>query len=614
MSLAAAVAIVFALTVLATSARLLWRWLRAPRTGRARGWRIAALLLVQLAGAFLLYRTLFPPPVRGEAGVLVVATAGADRLPRAALPPGAQLVALPEAPAIADAQRAPDLATALRLHPGAARIRVLGAGLEPRDLDAARGRALDFEPAPLPRGLVALWPPRRPQAGQRFAVAGRAHGLRGGSVELLDPAGAVAARMALPEDGAFRLEAGAGSAGLATWRLRLRDARKTMTEEATLPLDVVAGTPLRVLLLAGAPNAELKYLRRWASDAGLSPDARIELGAGMRIGDAPTALDAATLARYDLAMLDQRSWDGLGDARRDALLRAVHGGLGLLLRLPYATSSGERAALRKLGFAADAAGPARDVRLPATATDAAPSTNDETASPTLVRGPLRIGGDGTVAALRDADGATLAGWRAHGAGRIGVATFDDSWRLALAGRGDLHGRLWGALFSTLARPRGEPAPGIDEADLRAGQRVPICGLRADAAVEAPDDHPAALFIDPGTGAAACAGFWPHVPGWHLLRTPGPEPADEAASTHAFFVRAAGEAPGLHADAIAEATRRLAASGAADAVPDVAAPETPGPRWPWFLAWLALAAAGWWFERSRVGAARGDAVPGIPGAA
>ncbi|MEG3193325.1 hypothetical protein SNE32_13675 [Lysobacter sp. D1-1-M9] len=30
---------------------------------------------------------------------------------------------------------------------------------------------------------------------------------------------------------------------------------------------------------------------------------------------------------------------------------------------------------------------------------------------------------------------------------------------------------------------------------------------------------------------------------------------------------------------------------------------PGPRWPWFLAWLLLASAGWWLERSRLGLPR-----------
>lgn len=612
MSPAAAVAFVLAAAVLAASARLLWRFFRAGAEHRPRAWRVAALLLAQALGACLLYRTLFPPQVRGEAGVLVVATAGADRVPPAGRTAPAQVVALPEAPPLADARRLPDLATALRLHPGATRIRVLGAGLSPRDLDAARGHALEFVAAPLPRGLVALSPPRRVQAGRRFEVGGRANGLDGGSVELLDPAGSIAARATLRGDGAFRLGAGARSAGLAQWRLRLRDGRKALVEDVALPLDVAAGAPLRVLFLAGAPNAELKYLRRWASDAGLSPEARIELGAGMRIGNAPAALDAATLARQDLVVLDQRSWDALGGARRDALLAAVRDGLGLLLQLPYATAAGERATLRRLGFGADVAGPARDVALPATifgttdtgaaaASADAASKAEAAAAPTLVRGPLRIGGDDTVVLLRDAGGAPLAGWRVHGAGRIGVATFDESWRLALAGRADLHGGVWSALFSTLARPREGALPTI-AGDARASERVVACGLPAGAEVVAPDGRRSRLRVDPASGARDCAGFWPRQAGWHQLRLPASTQAGDARAVR-FHVRGAGEAPGLRAAGLAEATRRVAGAGAASTAGGEA-PSLPGPRWPWFLGWLALAAAGWWFERSRLGTAAG----------
>ena len=49
-----------------------------------------------------------------------------------------------------------------------------------------------------------------------------------------------------------------------------------------------------------------------------------------------------------------------------------------------------------------------------------------------------------------------------------------------------------------------------------------------------------------------------------------------------------------------ATLALAArsdSGNASSGP---APSHPGPRWPWLLAWLGVAAALWWLERSRRG--------------
>lgn len=578
--LPSAIAALLALAVLLASARRLWAFARTPVAQRPHAWRLAALLLLQVAGALLLYRTLVPPTVRAPAGLLVVLTAQADRVAAAERPTGATLVALPEAPALAGATRAPDLATALRRHPGTTRLRVLGAGLPARDLDAARGLAVEFRPALLPRGLVALWPPPTLRAGRAFAVGGRAHGLAGGTVELLDPGGARIARGSLANDGEFRLAGTARAPGAATWRLRVRDRAGKVVEDTPLPFDVAPGTRLRVLLLAGAPTPELKYLRRWASDAGLAADARIELGGGVEIGDAAARMDAKSLAGYDLVVLDARSWQALG-ARRATLLRAVDDGLGLLLQLPRATSAPERAGLRRLGFAT-AVERARDVALPA------PDRDDAT----LVRGPLRIAGDGAVPLLRDAGGEPLAWWRARGLGRIGVATFDDSYRLVLAGDGARHGDLWATLFSALARPRADAGVRIGD-DARVGERVALCGLRAPAIVAAPDGSRSRLRVDAAGGARACAGLWPRLSGWHQLGT--------SDARQRFYVRAADEAPGLHAARLREATARLAASAPA-APARSSGPAVPGSRWPWFLAWLAVAAAGWWFERSRLGRA------------
>ncbi|HET6436205.1 MAG TPA: carboxypeptidase regulatory-like domain-containing protein, partial [Xanthomonadaceae bacterium] len=499
-----AIAALLALAVLLASARRLWAFARTPAAPRPRAWRLALLLLLQVAGALLLYRTLVPPTLRAPAGLLVVLTAQADRVAATERPAGATVVALPEAPASAGAIRAPDLATTLRRYPGTNRLRVLGEGLPARDLDAAHGLAVEFRPAPPPRGLVALSPPTAVHAGRAFTVRGRAQGLPGGTVELLDPGGARAARVSLAQDGRFRLAGSARVPGPARWRLRLRDRAGRPVEDTPLPLDVAPGTRQRVLLLAGAPTPELKYLRRWMRDAGLDADARITLGGGVEVGDAAARLDDKSLAGYDLVVLDARAWQALG-ARRDPLLRSVDAGLGLLLQLPRASSASERAGLRRLGFATTVER-ARDVALP----DAAKG------DATLVRGPLRIAGDGAVPLLRDAGGEPLAWWRARGLGRVGVATFDDSYRLVLAGDGARHGELWATLFSTLARPRADPGVRIGD-DARVGERVALCGLNAPASVDAPDGSRIRLHVDPASGARACAGLWPRAPGWHVLR-------------------------------------------------------------------------------------------------
>ncbi len=72
----------------------------------------------------------------------------------------------------------------------------------------------------------------------------------------------------------------------------------------------------------------------------------------------------------------------------------------------------------------------------------------------------------------------------------------------------------------------------------------------------------------------------------------------------FFVRDPDQSPGLQAQAVHEATRALAADPDAHKG-DLRATQA-GPRWPWFLAWLLLTTAGWWFERTRLGLASGGA--------
>ncbi len=583
MTLPLAIACVLATAALLGSARLLWK-LRRDDLPRPRPWRLAGLLLAQAAGATLLWLALFPPPVRVASDTLTVMAAGAAQATTRPSTRGI-VIALPEASSAdaGGATRVPDLATALRQYPQAQRLQVVGAGLPARDRDAVGGRALAFFPSPLPRGLVALDPPERVAVGRRFRVQGEANALAGGSAELLDPAGKPVERMVLGDDGAFALHGTARSAGPSLWRVRLRDARGAAAGDTPLPLDVVPARALRAIALAGAPNAELKFLRRWALDAGIALETRIELGGGMRIGAA--SIDAAALRRTDLLLVDLRSWRALGAAQRASVLSAVDAGLGLLLRASAADGAGDganRTTLRALGFNSTP-GATREVRLG----DGFVRTGDAVdALPTLtatVRG--LSAGDGVIA-LGDAAGTPLAMWRARGRGRIGVAAFDGSHRLVLAGRADAHAEAWSRLFAALARPL-PPAAAPPELEVAApGERSALCGIGSDAWVQAPDGRRTALRIDSRTGSARCAAYFARAAGWHTL-------VDAGRSTP-FLVSSAS---GIDARGLRDATRALATDRASAAAAETTA---PGPRWPWFLAWLLLTAATWWLERSRAG--------------
>lgn len=613
-------AVVLGMAVVLASVRLLWWQHKAPTESRARPWRLALLLALQPLCAALLYFTLLPPTIKTEAGTLVVATARTTST-QLGKQPGDSLVALPEAPALAGVHRAPDLATALRRHPGTQRLRIVGAGLEACDREAIRNVSLAFEPPALPRGLIRLDPPARVAPGAAFSVGGQAHQLEGGWAELIDPAGQRTDVSALTKAGDFTLQGSARVPGLALFKLRLRDAQRKLLEEVDVPLWTVADPAPRLLLLAGAPSPEIKYLRRWANDAGIPMHTQISVGGGVELGDAPIALNAASLQRFDLVILDDRSWAALGANERAALLTAVRSGLGVLLRVTGALPESTRRQWQALGLSVsggsdstplqlavdDADDEALRARRGAGTRDAMPVTEGEAMDrPDLSRRSARVNAVDATPLLRDGKDNVIASWRGEGRGRVAVWALTDSFRLALSGDADRYGELWSEAFAILARPQTGPTPRID-AKPREQRRMALCGLGDKPRVVAPDGNITTLLPDPATGPSNCAAYWPRHPGWHqLLQTGAAAEGDDEAEEDSwpFFVYATNAAPGLHAAELRDATLQLVSTSRSTAAEQQSnnQPDRRGPSWPWFLAWLASAAALWWLERGRFGKA------------
>lgn len=569
MTVAMVVGAVLATAVLLAWWRLAQWWQAAPAPRRSNGWRLAVLAVGQPIAALLLFLTLFPPHVAApEAIALTVATHATPGF--AALAAGPDFVALPEAAAPAGTPTAPDLATALRRTPGVGRLRILGDGLEPRDVDAARGLAVSFAPPPLPRGLVALAAPERVAAGGAFRVGGEASGMRG-TAELLDPGGTRLAIAPLDGAGRFVLTGAARVAGPALFRVRLRAADGATVEDAAVPVVTVSDPAVRVLFLAGAPGPEVKYWRRWAVDAGLAATVRQAVGGGLVLGDPVPPLSSAMLARYDLAIVDDRSWATLGPGERGALAAAVRGGLGLLLRATGPLDAGVRAGWAGLGM------PVSDGTATATVR---PGDRSE---PELTRRVLPLATPRLVPLLHDASGAVLAGWRAVGRGRIGLWSVVDDFALVTSGHGERFGAQWGETVGTLARARTATPARVAPLP-QAGRRTSLCGAGEGAVVVAPDGRATALL--PDAAAGGCAGFWPRAAGWHVLRRGSPMP---------FYVYPLAALPGIRAVERRDAT--LALSNVAAAQRPSQAALRPSPSWPWLIAFMVIAAGLWYCERA-----------------
>ena len=542
-----------------------WRLYRAQR-----GVRLAGLLVLQCAAAFLLYCTLFPPLETRPVRPLVVLTGGLTSEKLSELAQREQLVALPEANAPPGAARAADLASALRQNPGIGTLQIYGAGLSARDWDAARGLSVHFFPAPLPIGVVELYAPSRVRAGAQWQVSGRVHGAENALVELRNPDASIASGAKLDRGGRFTLYGQARVPGRLSFQLQLRAAGGKVLETLQLPLEVASGAKLRVRVLAGGPNPELKYLRRWALDAGMQLQSEISVGAGLRLRDPAPALTPASLAQLDLLVLDERSWRALGAGGRAMLHAALADGLGVLLKITGSLNDAERAELQALGFTVSTAQIVQSVKLP----------HAELAQLPLNRRPLQVSGSDLVPLLLTEQQQPLAAWRAQQQGRIALWWLDDSFQLVLRGAREHHEQLWSETFGTLARARGQAH--LPSGHAWVDERVVLCGVPKPTQVISADGARTEILPDPKT--AACAGYWPSVPGWHAV----------ADSVDAFYVRARGEAPALQAGVRASETRKLSLQRAVET--DSAEQAVPGQAWHYFLGWLAVSGLLWWLER------------------
>lgn len=547
----------------------IWRSLRRETGVKARLLWSAMSLLAAAAFWLLLY----PPQRAWREDALNVIVPGGDAAV-SSLPSGQSIVALPGADAPARVERVPDLATALRRHPQVRELDIAGDHLPLRDRSVAAALRLRLHSAAEAPGFRDLHWTQRSAAGQQWFVGGGVSA-EDATVELRDPAGALVDAVAVESGGRFSLSAPARIAGLARFELNLLDARKQRIDSASLPLEVESGIALSAIVQAGAPSPELKYWRRWASDAGVRIDSHIALSDGLGVGDASAMFDPAALAAADFAVFDERSWLALAPAQKATLLAAVDQGLGLLLRASGPPDAGVLAEWSALGFALASEGSAVSASI-----DGALSLREHL---DFRAAPLSITGGSAAPLLSDDHGRVLIAAVSRGQGRIALSTLLDSFQLVLRGDAGRYGGLWGRLIAEVARAR-QPAtrrPPIPVGWV--GERQVLCDLGDQARVISASGAETRLIV-----SERCAAYWPEEAGWHRLA--------DGDAREPFYVRASGDAESLrnHRDRVA--TQALASAGESTVAASPVAGRRPMDRWPLLLLWLLPTALLWWRER------------------
>jgi hypothetical protein len=479
-----------------------------------------------------------------------------------------------------------------------------------RALDAAELDALAAAAARAPLLVrlpeAATWveadPPQRPIVGRAAAIPFRVRAPDTDSVlvRLSDAAGVLdSVRVAPGPDGAaagaFRVRP--PRAGWREWTVEAAGGG------ARTGAWVTPGAAPRVLVAAGAPSWESRFLVRALEESGAAVALSQPLGRGLAVrqGEGGVPADAAALARFDAVLVLEGAEPG---AAQRAALADYASRLGGGVLFVGGGGAGPLRVADGSGAAGEVAGDRVRWTLPAELA-ALPAARVRSAAAPVGR-PV----PGAVAAA-SAPGGTLLALRPAGRGRAAALGLTETWRWRMeAGRVAEHREFWRSLVDWLASaPRDSVTVDMPEPVGAVGAAVEVrvyapaagAGPLPPLTLARPDGRREALPLapDPRRPGTLRAGFVPDRPGVYSLTVGGAQPVA------GFRAQARAAAP----DAWARLALLAARSGgaalpqrayAAELARREAALPRPGrqaPPWRWILlAAAALLAVAEWAAR------------------
>jgi hypothetical protein len=473
-------------------------------------------------------------------------------------------------------------------------------------LAAAARRAPLYAAVPARAATVKAQAPARPLSGRAAAVGFRVSAAPGDSVwvRLADETGVLdSLRVRVDASGryagAFRVRP--PRPGWREWRVTAGDAAARTGAWVDS-----AGAP-RVIVRAGFPHWESKFIVRALEESGATVETAYDLGRGQLVSAGGSSLSAERLARADAVVVLHGA--PMRDGERRMLLdwAAARGGGVLLAGGQPAAGAGAFALAGGPMRARSVDGPALTWSLPP---ELSPLPADRVRSGAVTFGGAR---PGAAMAASTPDGGVLA-LRPLGRGRAASLALTETWRWRMeAGRVREHREFWRALMDWLASAPRDPVTlvvpePVGPAGARrdvvvyaagdAGSRLPPLlvtrpGRRTDTLALTADPSRAGVlrgaFLPADTGLYTFA-FAGRAPSGAYRATTDAGPAEDAWQRLAMLASASGGRM-VPADSLRPLMRRLTPEGA-----------DTGMRLPlgWLLFWalLLVASAEWTIRRLR----------------
>ncbi|AMR30278.1 hypothetical protein A0256_01995 [Mucilaginibacter sp. PAMC 26640] len=330
-------------------------------------------------------------------------------------------------------------------------LHIYGDGLSANQLGQLKNVPVIFHPSKPTSGVTNISWNARLKAGEVLRVQGTYQNTSAQKIKLiLKGLNTVLDTLTLPSNATsnFNLTATPKTTGRLVYTLYTVLGGDTLTQ-GSIPLQINAVKPLRVLLLSASPDFETKFLKNWLSEKGYAVAARSAISKDkfntdyINLAQMPlNRLSTATLRKFDVVLGDLSVLNNLSGAESAALKQEVADkGLGVIVR---ADSSGKSSWLQS--------------DFPVTR-----SASKETASALLIagkkstatkltNGPIFINyKNGTQPVVLNQQTQVLANSSMLGEGKIVFSTLTNTYSWVLAGNHTDYSNYWSALISKAAR-------------------------------------------------------------------------------------------------------------------------------------------------------------------
>ena len=236
----------------------------------------------------------------------------------------------------------PDLGYYLRSHPEISGIQVWGFGLSAAELNQVGDRSFEFKPASSAGGVLWVsWENKLPSSSL-LQVEGVYENPRNTPVKLvLEGLGTRMDSVVITpkQKGSFKLSCRPKQVGPAVYHLVLNEGEKEFNREP-IPFNVYEAAPVKIMVLAAAPDFEDKFLRNWLLEnkypayfrTRISKD-KFSVDAVNISGTQAPQFSASMFGNFDLIVADDEELAALPQAVQSRLRTAVSSGTGLLIRL-----------------------------------------------------------------------------------------------------------------------------------------------------------------------------------------------------------------------------------------------------------------------------------------